>query len=104
MGDFKKFKKLHSNGVLLEGDRSLRDRLSSDYGITKFIGSTGFSEKDQKWYGWSHRAIYGFKIGDKIFEADYGDDKTKFNVHGTKECRNLDDCYKAAKAFSDYVS
>lgn len=24
---------------------------------------TGFSPKDQKWYGWSHRAIYGFKIG-----------------------------------------
>lgn len=23
----------------------------------------GFSPKDNKWYGWSHRAIYGFSIG-----------------------------------------
>jgi len=23
----------------------------------------GFSPKDNKWYGWSHRAIYGFGIG-----------------------------------------
>jgi len=23
----------------------------------------GFSPKDGKWYGWSHRAIYGFKVG-----------------------------------------
>jgi len=23
----------------------------------------GFSPKDKKWYGWSHRAIYGFEIG-----------------------------------------
>lgn len=23
----------------------------------------GFSPKDNKWYGWSHRAIYGFTIG-----------------------------------------
>ena len=23
----------------------------------------GFSPKDNKWYGWSHRAIYGFEIG-----------------------------------------
>ena len=82
----------------------MRDRLKSEYGITKFNGSTGFSEKDQKWYGWSHRAIFGFKIGDKIFEADYGDDKTKFSDHGSKECKTLDDCQIAARAFSDYVS
>lgn len=25
--------------------------------------SIGYSTKDGKWYGWSHRAIYGFKVG-----------------------------------------
>lgn len=25
--------------------------------------SIGFCEKEQKWYGWSHRAIYGFGVG-----------------------------------------
>jgi len=28
--------------------------------------SIGFCEKEQKYYGWSHRAIYGFKIGDTV--------------------------------------
>lgn len=27
------------------------------------VCTIGFSSKDGKWYGWSHRAIYGFKIG-----------------------------------------
>ncbi len=30
----------------------------------------GFSPKDQKWYGWSHRAIYGFKIGSTCKKGD----------------------------------
>ena len=28
--------------------------------------SIGKSEADGKWYGWSHRAVYGFKAGDKM--------------------------------------
>jgi hypothetical protein len=33
----------------------------------------GFSPKDGKWYGWSHRAIYGFEIGStcKIGDCHY---------------------------------
>ena len=27
------------------------------------VCSIGFCEKEQKWYGWSHRAIFGFGIG-----------------------------------------
>ena len=32
----------------------------------KGTASIAFSSKSQKWYGWSHRAIYGFKIGDIV--------------------------------------
>ena len=28
--------------------------------------SHGYSEADGKWYGWSHRAVYGFGVGDKV--------------------------------------
>ena len=28
--------------------------------------SVGFSEREQKWYGWSHRAIYGFGVGSEV--------------------------------------
>lgn len=34
--------------------------------------SIGFCEKEQKWYGWSHRAIYGFGIGSKVKKGDCG--------------------------------
>ena len=30
----------------------------------------GFSPKDKKWYGWSHRAMYGFKIGSTCKKGD----------------------------------
>ena len=32
--------------------------------------SIGFCEQEQKWYGWSHRAIYGFGVGDVVKEGD----------------------------------
>lgn len=34
------------------------------------ICSIGFNEKEQKWYGWSHRAMYGFGIGDSVEKGD----------------------------------
>lgn len=30
------------------------------------VCSIGYSVKDGKWYGWSHRAIYGFKVGSRV--------------------------------------
>ena len=30
------------------------------------VASIGFCEDEQKWYGWSHRAIYGFGIGSEV--------------------------------------
>jgi len=30
----------------------------------------GLCEKESKWYGWSHRAIFGFGIGDIVREGD----------------------------------
>lgn len=34
------------------------------------VCSTGFSEAERKWYGWSHRAICGFGIGDTVVKGD----------------------------------
>ena len=34
------------------------------------VCSTGFCKGEQKWYGWSHRAIHGFAVGDAIKEGD----------------------------------
>ena len=32
--------------------------------------SIGFCDKEQKWYGWSHRAIYGFGVGSEVKRGD----------------------------------
>jgi len=32
--------------------------------------SIGFCQREQKWYGWSHRAIFGFGVGDVVKEED----------------------------------
>lgn len=45
---------------------------ASDAGGVK-ICSIGFCEAEQRWYGWSHRAIYGFGVGSraKLGDAHY---------------------------------
>ena len=79
--------------------------LIKKYNITKRgKGSTGLDEEKGIWYGWSHRAIFGFKIGDKIFEENFGGEKTRFDEHGSKTIKTLDDAQLAAERFSDYVS
>lgn len=37
---------------------------------THNVCSIGKSVIDGKWYGWSHRALYGFSIGDEAKEGD----------------------------------
>jgi len=68
------------------------------------VCSIGFNEKEQKWYGWSHRAICGFGIGDRIFEEEFGDDYTHFTQHGKHKIKTLTGAKKAAIAFAASVS
>ena len=46
------------------------------------VCSVGYSVKDGKWYGWSHRAIFGFQIGSKCREGDCHYTPTKQKVGG----------------------
>ena len=71
--------------------------------------------KDGKWYGWSHRAIYGFQIGDIVKEGDcctssgwteeylkdHPDDKP---LPVGFEAKSEYDCKKMAIAFASSVS
>ena len=34
------------------------------------VACIGFAPAQNKWYGWSHRAMYGFGIGDEVHEGD----------------------------------
>jgi len=42
------------------------EKLKSEHSIC----SVGFCDREQKWYGWSHRAIYGFGIGSETKRGD----------------------------------
>lgn len=95
------------------GDRDTVKMLIKEYGINQFEaheGSTsrvvamGYSPKSMRWYGWSHRAVAGFTIGDKIFEAEFGDDHTPFIEHGSVTIETLEQAFQSAKAFAEYVS
>lgn len=69
------------------------------HGISKvYNGSIGFSEKEQKWYGWSHRAIYGFGIGSKVKKGDCGYKGKAWTA------KTLDDAKQMAKDFADAIS
>ncbi len=59
------------------GDVETARMLCSERGISperrtpnSSVCSIGFSDRDQKWYGWSHRAIFGFSVGDVAKEGD----------------------------------
>ena len=44
-------------------------------GNTRLSGKTasiGFNEEENKWYGWSHRAIFGFTIGSETKKGNCG--------------------------------
>ena len=79
------------------------------------ICSIGFSENENKWYGWSHRAIYDFGIGDVISEGDctstsgWTDEylvehpEEDLRLPVGFEAKTLDDAKRMAIAFADSV-
>ena len=100
-----KLKEIISNCIISEVKKSKKksglEKFLEKHGITTVScngAAIGFSEKEQKWYGWSHRAIYGFGIGDIPIECYPG--KT---VKG-KKIKTLDQAKEAAIKFSKSVS
>ena len=59
---------------------------------------------DDKWYGWSHRAICGFGKGDMIYQDGFGDEGTPYTKHGTKPIETDADAKLSAKRFAKSVS
>ncbi len=108
------------------GDQTLAEYICDELGIIperagiaehkNLPCQIGFCMKEQKWYGWSHRAIYGFGIGDIVEEGDCTATSGWSNEHLKKhpkddlslpigfEAKSLDDAKRMAIAFADNVS
>lgn len=87
------------------GDEKTAKFLCEEMGITPEINdpkhrvcSIGYSDKDKKWYGWSHRAIKGFALGDQ--GKQFFPDK---EVTG-KVAESEEDCKEFARRFAESVS
>lgn len=104
------------------GNQKWAHRLCKTWGIkpellhsTNKVCSIGFSSKDGKWYGWSHRAICGFQIGDVVQEGDccamsgwtedyliaHPEDDISLPVGFT--AKTIDDAKQMAMAFAESV-
>lgn len=62
------------------------------------VPSIGFSEKEQKWYGWSHRAIYGFGVGSQVKKGHAGYKGKQWTA------KTLTDAKRMATDFAEAVS
>lgn len=62
-----------------------------------------FLKRKKTWYGWSHRSIFGFKIGAKSGSGKVGYEILK-KENGPLEAKTLDDCKKMAIAFAKEIA
>lgn len=82
----------------------------------KDVCSIGFSEENQRWYGWSHRGICSFGIGDVVEEgsccASSGWTEEYLKEHPDEDlslpvgfkAETLEDAKRMAIAFADSVA
>ena len=72
------------------------------------VCSIGFNPTEQKWYGWSHRAICGFGKGDRIYNERWkkqrADGKTPHVKHGDRVIKTMAHAKLAASRFACSVS
>jgi hypothetical protein len=68
------------------------------------VCSIGFSLKDGKWYGWSHRALYGFKIGSTCKKGDCHYTPRRNHGRGAWVAKTVADARQMACDFAEGVS
>lgn len=68
------------------------------------VCTIGFCEREQRWYGWSHRGLCSFGIGDKLFDPAFGDETTHFQDRGEITIETLAQARQAAERFAEYIS
>ena len=93
------------------GDPKTAHRLVAKRGIqpikasdTNGVCSIGYSVKDGKWYGWSHRALYGFKVGSTCKKGDCHYVPRRHGGKGSWTAKTIVDAKRMALDFAEGVS
>lgn len=82
--------------------RGIKPELRTD---TSQVCSIGFCEREQKWYGWSHRALSGFGIGDPYFHGWANpNDIESLEFKRGEPIATLDEARQSAANFAECVS
>jgi hypothetical protein len=68
--------------------------------LSDYIQDNVAKSSNGKWYGWSHRAVHGFAIGDKVKKGDCGYEykKKEYTIKTDEQAQ------EAATNFADSVS
>jgi hypothetical protein len=83
-----KMKSCYTNDEVYIGDWKSGKYLESK-GIEPINNHLGWCEKEQQWYGWSHRAIFGFGIGSTSKQGNLSFEPS----HEVEFLQNLKNCY-----------
>lgn len=92
----------------LVAKRGIRPQLRTP---TSGVCSIGYNARERKWYGWSHRAISGFRVGSVVRKDSCLVGEVKGHTLMTLErwkagdrARTIADAKKMAEAFAESVS
>lgn len=88
IGDWEEADDLHDRGIVPE-------LASEDHCVC----SIGFCAVEAKWFGWSHRAMFGFGVGDDVYVNEQYEGDTEKNKITT-----LEQAKKCAIDFAESVS
>jgi hypothetical protein len=89
---------LHESVVDLEKRFGITVREKAD--PSHSVCSIGWSPSRKKWYGWSHRAVYGFGVGD----PDYSEDLESTPKKDRPKIKTIEHAKEAAKRFARSVA
>lgn len=75
-------------------EKSGLDKFLKKHGIKEISCGLGYSETENKWYGWSHRGIYGFEIGSHVKKGDCAYKGKEWTAKTAEDARKMAEDYR----------
>ncbi len=63
----------------------------------------GYNEENNMSCGFVHNVMHCFKVGDKVFKENFGDENTPYNEHGRKTIKTYSDLMESAINYAKYA-